>query len=337
MSTHYSDTPHNHAGHHTGTATALSAQMPQVAGNTFSNGHLLQSAQITFRDYLRAKRSVDDRALHPAVYSEFAARLATMDRPVEILEIGCGIGTMVERLDRWGFWQRLQYPATYTALDQDPANLEDLPMLAPERVQVTPTCGEFHVFAAESIAAGRKWDALIANAVLDLFNLDRALPLLHDLLHVDGVAWLTLNFDAGTILQPTIDSAFDDLVEARYHQTMDERMTDGAPSGDSRTGRHLFTALPRAGLQILATGASDWVVTPHAGRYPAEEATFLHFIIETMHSALLHDPMLDPARFAEWIHIRKQQIDAGALTYLAKQYDFTVRKTLSSIPAEEAK
>ncbi len=64
---------------------------------------------------------------------------------------------------------------------------------------------------------------------------------------------------------PVLDQKIEDL----YHASMDERMTNGVKSGDSRTGRHLFGHLRTAGVDVLAAGASDWVV--HAGvdgRYP---------------------------------------------------------------------
>ncbi|MEZ4708993.1 MAG: hypothetical protein R3A44_17435 [Caldilineaceae bacterium] len=44
------------------------------------------------------------------------------------------------------------------------------------------------------------------------------------------------------------------------------------------------------------------------GFYPADEAYFLHFIIDTMRGALDGDTALESARFARWIEQRHQQI-----------------------------
>jgi hypothetical protein len=103
---------------------------------------------------------------------------------------------------------------------------------------------------------------------------------------------------------------------------MDGRITDGRLSGDSRSGRHLFGHLARAGFEVHAAGASDWVVHPRAGLYPADEAYFLHFIVHTMYSALLASPELDPAQLAAWIETRHRQIEQGELVYIAHQLDF---------------
>lgn len=113
---------------------------------------------------------------------------------------------------------------------------------------------------------------------------------------------------------------------------MDRRTIDGAPSGDSRTGRRLFTALPSAGFEILRqappTGLSClWATAILPTR------RFLHFIVDTIHGALTEDPALNTQLFTQWIALRKQQIDRHELTYLAKQYDFLVRR---NVPASEA-
>ena len=68
------------------------------------------------------------------------------------------------------------------------------------------------------------------------------------------------------------------------------------------------------------------MVHPVAGRYPADEAYFLHFIVETMASALASHPELDAARFAAWIAARHAQIAAGELIYIAHQLDFAGRR-----------
>jgi hypothetical protein len=110
-----------------------------------------------------------------------------------------------------------------------------------------------------------------------------------------------------------------------YHRTMDERLVDGRPSGDSRSGRRLFTHLADAGAQILAAGASDWVVFAGQSGYPADEAYFLHFILDTLHQALHAHPNLDPARFAAWLAARHAQVERGELVYIAHQIDFVGR------------
>ena len=77
-------------------------------------------------------------------------------------------------------------------------------------------------------------DVLIAHAFLDLLPLPESLTGLLSL--TKGLAWLTLNFDGVSTLQPVIDRALDEKIERLYHETMDRRST----GGDSRTGRKLF-------------------------------------------------------------------------------------------------
>ncbi len=329
----------------------------------------------SFQRYLAAKVTVDDRALNRYVWEQLVTALPdqrALGRPLRVLEVGAGIGTMIERFLTWLPHRDI----VYTALDALPENIAEacrrLPAwaeargLAVERDsenclrlalpgEVTdvrsgrkPLPGHVRAFAASGasglyraeielvtadlfdfVAAqtGRPpYDLLIAHAFLDLMNIPATLPRLFSQLGPKGLFYFTLVFDGVTTFEPTIDSAFDEHVEALYHRTMDERITAGMPSGDSRSGRHLFGYLAAAGAGLLAAGASDWVVCPVNGGYEADEAYFLHFIINTVASALAGHPALDQDRFGQWIEQRHAQIEAGQLVYIAHQLDFLGRR-----------
>ena len=273
-----------------------------------------------FIRYLAAKKTVDDRALNRQVWETLLAHWPDEERPFPILEIGAGIGTMIERLHDNG----LLTHTPYTAIDAEPASIR----AAQRRLPALPNleleaCDLFDFIRREQ--GKRQWGLLIAHAFLDLMDVPRTLPQLFSLLRPGGLFYFTINFDGGTILQPAIDRAFDAQVESLYHRTMDERMTDGRPSGDSQAGRHLFHQLRETGAEILAAGSSDWVVFAGTDGYPADEAFFLHFIVQTMYGALANHPELDRLRFQQWIAQRHAQIEAGELLYIAHQLDFVGR------------
>lgn len=278
-----------------------------------------------FQRYLAAKKTVDDRALNRQVWDTLAHALPA--GALRVLEIGAGIGTMAERMLDWG----LLAEAHYTAIDARPDNIA----IANQRLQQLPPgitldleaidLFDFIARRHSSEREHRGWDLLVAHAFLDLMDIPRILPQLFALLRRGGLYYFTLNFDGATLLQPQIDSSFDAHIERLYHRTMDERITGGQPSGDSRAGRHLFGHLRAAGADILAAGSSDWVVFAGPDGYPADEAYFLHFIIHTMHHALTGYRGLDPARFDAWIARRHAQIERGELVYIAHQLDFVGR------------
>jgi len=278
----------------------------------------------SFIRYLAAKKTIDERALNQSVWHCLTQRLptATPDNPLRIVEVGAGIGTMAERL----LEHNLLTHAIYTAIDIKATNIQ----AAKERLQrVSPNVRlELEAIDLFDFAAredGRCWDLLIAHAFLDLMNVPSTLPVLFSFLRPGGLFYFTLNFDGATILQPTIDAAFDAQVEALYHRTMDERLTNGQPSGDSRTGRHLFHQLLASGAEILAAGSSDWVVFAGKDGYPADESYFLHFIINTMQQALATHCEIDQKRFQNWIAQRHAQVEKGTLVYIAHQLDFLGR------------
>jgi SAM-dependent methyltransferase len=297
----------------------------------------------SFTRYLAAKKSIDDRALNRVVWQALRENLppSSRERPLQVLEIGAGIGTMIERLWDWGL---LDY-AAYTALDADMDTLvaawqrlgnwarqqpdirrvyagDDLAIEADGRLL------EIRFLAAdlfEFLEAAGTYDLLIANAFLDLVDIPSTLPLILRLLKPGGLFYFTINFDGMTVFEPEIDPQLDSLIQELYHRTMDERVTAGKPAGDSRSGRHLFGLLKAAGAEILQAGASDWVVFSEQEGYTLDEAYFLHFILHTVHQALAGRPELAGVRFDEWIARRHQQVEDGELVYIAHQVDFVGR------------
>ena len=300
----------------------------------------------SFARYLSAKKSVDDRALHRHVWQSLIAALprTTPEQPLQILEVGAGLGAMVERLVASGMLTH----ATYTAIDLEPTLSAEARRCLPQwattqgwQVQQDSQAqihlqrpGQDIKVATEAIdlvrfiareQGQRTWDLLMAQALLDLVDVPTTLPALLSLLRPGGLLYCPITFDGGTVFQPEIDPEFDVAIEACYHQTMDRRLVAGKPSGDSRTGRHLFTHLRAAGAEVLAAGSSDWVVFAGPNGYAADEAYFLHFIIHTMHTALAAHPHLDAERFAAWIAQRHAQVEQSTLVYIAHQLDLLGR------------
>jgi hypothetical protein len=76
--------------------------------------------------------------------------------------------------------------------------------------------------------------------------------------------------------------------------------------------------------EILAAGASDWVVFASGGKYSADEKYFLQFILYFFESSLKSCAELDAAAFAWWLERRLEQIEHGELVYIAHQLDILV-------------
>jgi SAM-dependent methyltransferase len=302
--------------------------------------------EYSFTRYLSSKKSVDDRALNQGTLQALAHALSALQpaAPLRVLEIGAGIGTMIER-----FLEReLLGVAEYTALDEQAENIAyararlpgwaashgfsvAMSMTGALRLQRGSQLVEIEFVEAELFEfiarwqGKRTWELLAANAFLDLVDIPKSLPKIFSLAKTGGLFYFTINFDGATLFEPALDPELDDQIERLYHRTMDERIINQAASGDSRAGRHLFAALQRAGATILSAGASDWVVFARAGSYPEDEAYFLHFIINTLDHALAGHPELDHERFSAWISERHAQIARGELVYIAHQLDFCGR------------
>jgi hypothetical protein len=290
--------------------------------------------EYSFPHYLLSKQSVDDRALNRTVLDSLKANLPAA--PIRIIEVGAGIGTMLTRLLRWDVVTK----ADYILVDEMAENIQTarewIPLWAVESglgverveqdqlqvfdssrdVRIRFECADVFDFIQKNSAPA---DLLIAHAFLDLLPMPESMPRLLAL--TKHLAWLTINFDGVTSLEPTIDAALDEQIERLYHAAMDTRAT----GGDSRAGRHLFSHLRKAGAEVLAAGASDWVVHSVSGKYPADEAYFLHFILHFFEDSLTGHTELDRAAFADWLKERRAQIERGELVYIAHQMDFLAR------------
>ena len=310
----------------------------------------------SFPTYLSAKISVDQRALNRPVWHTLAHALppAVRGHPLQVLEVGGGIGALLQRMLDWNLFTC----ADYLGLDALPENIA----FARRSVQVW---AQDHGWQVHSLAQGLQltraeacvtvrfevgdlfdfiaarsrqpaapgFDLLAAHAFLDLLDIPAALPPLLSLLRPGGLFYFPINFDGVTLFEPLIDPELDEVLVTAYHRSMDQRLTAGRPSGDSRAGRHLFHHLSCCAAAILAAGSSDWVVFAQQGVYPAREAYFLYFILHFFETTLAGVPGLDPARLASWLAQRRAQVQRGELVYIAHQIDFCGRVGSVAPPA----
>lgn len=289
----------------------------------------------SFSRYLLAKQTVDNRALNKDVVN--ALRTHLPPEPFSIIEVGAGIGTMLKRLVTWHLFRRGEYVLVDSMQENITCARQWIPLWASEAglsvewigqdhlhlrdkthdIHVRFQCTDvFHFMQRNSTPA----DVLIAHAFLDLLPMPESLKRLFSL--TKSLAWLTINFDGMSLLQPAIDPILDKQIERLYHATMDNRPT----GGESQMGRNLFQHLRAVDAEILAAGASDWVVYARDAKYPADEKYFLQFILHFFESSLKNCEELEASVFQSWLAKRHQQIDCGELVFIAHQMDYLVRK-----------
>ncbi len=286
------------------------------------------------QEYLEAKRSVDDRALNRRVLDRVTAFLDGRPEPA-ILEVGAGTGAMVARALAWDL---LPDGTAYTAIEIDPDSValaretvrsageaadyrvseqaaETLRLVRDDR-EITVTVREADAFAFVERTA-RTWDLLIGAAFADLVEATAIERLLGAV--PDGACYFPITFDGLTRFHPTADPEFDALIEQGYHDTMD----DGALG--SQAGRRLVGVLTASGWDVSAVGGADWTIHPTRGTYPDREATVLHYLLETIASAVGDQPAVDSERFEQWLGRRHRQVTDGELLFVAHNLDVFAR------------
>jgi SAM-dependent methyltransferase len=300
----------------------------------------------TFIEYLKLKKTLDDRSLNRNVWETLVSAMpkAERERPWRVLEIGAGIGTMIQRLIEWDF---LHF-ASYLALDASSAFLaEARHRLSDWAIQNgfdfhTDESGllindAFHEIKIQFVAQEvdewlaainpcPKTDLVIAHAFLDLINLETTLPLILSCLRKGGLFYFTINFDGLTVIEPPVNEPLDELILSLYHRTMEERVVEGRPTAGAYCGRRLLCALQKAGSSLLRAGASDWVIHPVEGNYLPGEDRFLRFLLQMVEESLRERSEIEPDQLQEWLKHRLQQIEQGELSLIVHQLDFVGRR-----------
>lgn len=268
--------------------------------------------------YLERKRTVDDRARSGRVRDRL---LGALPERLRVVDAGAGTGVMLRELLAWGV-----RPDSYRGIDAAPALVEYARERLPRALAddyavessedgfvVDGTDVRFEVGDVLGIADGAA-DLVVAQALLDLVPIEPTMEAIVKALRPGGLAYLPITFDGLSVFLPGHPD--DRAVVGAYHAAI-----DAVPGRSSRAGRALLEHLRQRDGRLLAVAASDWIVRPEAGNYPAEEAAFLEDVLGFVEAALADRPV----EAADWLQTRRDQIASAELSYVAHGYDFLYR------------
>jgi hypothetical protein len=249
--------------------------------------------------YLDAKRALDDRSVNRDVLDRFAAELPPEP---EVLEVGAGTATMVERLVDWGVIEGGRWVAVDSheeALGAGETRIGD----AVGGVGVEFRAADAFEYAAEAAAAGRRFDAVVGCAFFDVVDAAPAVEALGDLA---PVAYAPITYDGETRFAPPDPD--DDIVLDRYHRHMRE-FRPGGPDGAAALARE---------ATVVAEGPSPWRIEPP---YASGERTVLAHLLDTVEGAV-GETGYDAS---DWADRRREALREERLRYEAANRDLLVR------------
>lgn len=290
-------------------------------------------------DYLAAKVHIDDTALNMHVLMALARCLSMRDKavPLQVLEVGGGIGSMLSRLMER---EVLHGSVVYWLSDNDAAHLagarrhlshwaqehgnqliwdtEYTGRLVAGTADITIKLCEIDIRTLQQRKELRGcFDLLLAHGVLDLFDLPQVMGGLMGCLIPEGLCYFTCNFDGETVFIPELPA--DREIVRHYHGSMEKRVR-----GASHTGRRLLAYLRSQEAEILAAGSSDWLIHPGTDGYPRARKVFLRAIIALVENELA-ETAGNSALFADWVRLRRQQVEEEGLCFIAKHLDILAR------------
>ncbi|MFP4212002.1 MAG: hypothetical protein ACLFR8_12230 [Alkalispirochaeta sp.] len=278
-------------------------------------------------EYLEAKRRIDDRSINRRVWDRFlrmSESVASEVAGLRVAELGAGSGTMIDRLEEWGWFAgvaRGSAGITYHAYE---VNDEPFPLLqgrlaaAKERdliVDALAVSGDLR-----TVLIDEPYDIIIAHALIDLFP-PQDLPRILDRFARSGtIIYASIVFDGTTHFEPELDRDLDREILAAYHRSMS--------GGFAR--RHIV-GLTDAGYTVVDAGSSDWVVVPRRSGFRREEKTLIATILDMLTSSV--GAMTDRGEtqfsrddLASWVARRREQAAQGSLCFEAHQLDLVIRR-----------
>lgn len=299
----------------------------------------MDAFSFSYPRYLTAKETVDERALNERVLAHFLRRLTgEVSASVDILEVGGGTGATLRRL-LWRLGRTDISTVRYTLVDARRDNLEAartqlrewasandyrfrsdeerIHLRGPadqanhlESVHVRFRRGDFFDLVSPSRVSG-SFDAVVAQALLDIVDIEKALRRLRSVLRDGGLWYLPIHFDGVTAFEPLYDPKVDEQVQRVYHDSM------VAPEA----GRRILTTIRHLGAHLRAVGASDWVVFAEEEGYPDNEKYFLQCILQFVLDEIKKDGRISTSVAEEWAAHRWKQIEQESLVYIAHQLD----------------
>ena len=308
----------------------------------------------TYQEYLEAKRVVDLRCLNRRVYNAFRARVETFRDPF-LLDLGTGTGLMIRKL----LGLRPQGDTLIYGIDLDERNCSAALRLivralvrsgyhvhvrgrdGPEegtamgivaslqgrRIRVEIRNADVLEPEASWLPGDGAFDAVTANAFMDLVPLEETVQRINCFLKPQGLFYATINYDGvTTLLPPFRDREFERDLLDNYNFAMDRRRVHGMATGGSRSGSRLFGVLSERGFRIVELGSSDWTVGPKAGEYERLEKSFVRAILQMIYEEGIANGMQHSGRLESWRAERLDALERGELSFMNHQIDLLAQK-----------
>lgn len=265
--------------------------------------------------YLDVKKSIDDRSLNQAVWEHFSSWLLSkgdQGSRLKVLEIGAGIGTMIERLLEASLFNQCHYIALEPEFRFKEAALSRFKSWASKHscsFQINSaglwviSNSEFEVQiewidadanTINQLFSDENFDLILSHAVIDLLPVPEIMPIILEKLKTQGAFYFSLNFSGNTNFYPAYEQ--DDEISRLYHADMDSRFPhlDWQPS---LTGKELPVWLKNYGCKQVVGGVSNWELGKGDG-------LFIKNILDTIKKALAGTPGLDT-----WLSKRYKELD----------------------------
>ncbi len=297
---------------------------------------------IEYPQYLSAKKTIDDRSLNLHVWQTLQKSLpkSNVNDPLEVLEIGGGIGTMFQRMVEWQltpymnyllsdpngeyidiFWQALtpwcrkknmeiEKPSATNALISNAKSVIYISTMVADADQIV-----------QHFQTKRKHHLLVVNGVFDLLDIEIFLPNFLGLLDTSGMLYASINYDGRSIFLPTWPDTKESELLKHYHDSMERNTLSSSPLPACMSGSRLLSTALKNKFTILSAGSSDWLIHPKNERYAEDDTLFMRAILETIWLELRDHKKVDQIFLKDWLSQRQKDLNERKLVFSAKNLD----------------
>ena len=181
-------------------------------------------------------------------------------------------------------------------------------------------------------------DIITGQAFIEHTKSDIVYPILKSLLACNGLVYFSLNCDGWFYYSPSRSAERDEKVAGLFNDialnNQEFRDRYGAIiGGEAFCGRNLPYRFVEEGLEVLAFGPSDWVVTPFTQHQSEEERDFLRYTSTYIKEACLGSSKelrdkwnLSDEKIYQWFEEKQEAINRHEAGFTCVQKDILGRK-----------
>ncbi len=182
------------------------------------------------------------------------------------------------------------------------------------------------------------FDFISGLSLFEHTKMETALKNIYAIMKKGGLLYLPINYDLHTVFGPTKKDKIEKelaLMRLFNYVAIDSQFKGGVNFGNSQCGSLLPQLCKNANLEILAYGASEWVIPPNkAIKWTSNKKHILDFFVNIFYKIfketdkeIMEKFYISSTDIEKWYKLRKNQFKNGTLYFSCMNKDILCKKS----------